>query len=174
MPHPPKLRHIGQTVHTRGSAYATCYALQPFAAHRCKGRGLGIESTAALLLPSPQWSEQGILLFLRYLQVKRRADERTRTADLLITSVRSVVAERCRGLHGLAIAAYISRFAFSGLLSVAPYCVPGGIRLVSIAPSRAGDSVFTGGARRHRGRSPFSCQTPARVEPSSLPFALPR
>jgi hypothetical protein len=38
-------------------------------------------------------------LFLRVLQEKRRADERTRTADLLITSVRSVVAERCRGLQ---------------------------------------------------------------------------
>jgi hypothetical protein len=24
MPHPPKPSHIGQTVHTRGSAYATC------------------------------------------------------------------------------------------------------------------------------------------------------
>ena len=24
MPHPLKLRHVGQTVHTRGSAYATC------------------------------------------------------------------------------------------------------------------------------------------------------
>jgi hypothetical protein len=24
MPYPPKSRHIGQTVHTRGSAYATC------------------------------------------------------------------------------------------------------------------------------------------------------
>ena len=41
VPHPPKPRHIGQTVHARGFAYATCYALQPFAAHRCKGRGLG-------------------------------------------------------------------------------------------------------------------------------------
>jgi hypothetical protein len=29
----------------------------------------------------------------------RRADERTRTADLLITSVRSVVALRCTGLQ---------------------------------------------------------------------------
>jgi hypothetical protein len=42
MPHQPKPRHIGQMVHARGSAYATCYALQPFAAHRCKGRGFGI------------------------------------------------------------------------------------------------------------------------------------
>jgi hypothetical protein len=30
---------------------------------------------------------------------KKRADERTRTAHLLITSVRSCVAEGCRGLH---------------------------------------------------------------------------
>src|SRR5918994_74033 len=30
---------------------------------------------------------------------KRRADERTRTADLLITSVRSVVAGSCRSLQ---------------------------------------------------------------------------
>ncbi len=36
-----------------------------------------------------------------YLQIaeKQRADERTRTADLLITSVRSVVAGRCTGLR---------------------------------------------------------------------------
>ena len=41
----------------------------------------------------------GACLFLQDLQEKRRADERTRTADLLITSVRSVVAERCTGLQ---------------------------------------------------------------------------
>ena len=34
-----------------------------------------------------------------YLSRIGRADERTRTADLLITSVRSVVAGRCRGLQ---------------------------------------------------------------------------
>src|SRR5215218_7874545 len=33
------------------------------ARRRGHGRGLGTESTAALLLPSPQWSEQGILFF---------------------------------------------------------------------------------------------------------------
>src|SRR5215216_1811909 len=36
----------------------------------------------------------------------------------------------CRGLHGLAIPVYLSRFLFSGLLRVAPYCAPGGIRVV--------------------------------------------
>jgi hypothetical protein len=36
-----------------------------------------------------------------FLQIarKQKADERTRTADLLITSVRSVVAECCRGVQ---------------------------------------------------------------------------
>src|SRR5918995_5645270 len=37
----------------------------------------------------------------------------------------------CRGLHGFANTAYLEGFPFSGLLSVAPYCVPSGIRLVS-------------------------------------------
>jgi hypothetical protein len=58
-----------------------------------------LESTATLLLPSPPVERAGYSTFLQYLQVKRRADERTRTADLLITSVRSVVAERCLGLQ---------------------------------------------------------------------------
>jgi hypothetical protein len=42
VPHPPKPGHIAQKVNARGSAYATCYALQPFAARRCKGRGFGV------------------------------------------------------------------------------------------------------------------------------------
>src|SRR5215208_1282734 len=37
----------------------------------------------------------------------------------------------CRGVHGIANAAYLSGFLFSDLLLVAPYCVPGGIRVVS-------------------------------------------
>ena len=41
----------------------------------------------------------GGFYFSRDLQEKRRADERTRTADLLITSVRSVVAEGCTDLQ---------------------------------------------------------------------------
>jgi len=38
---------------------------------------------------------------------------------------------RCRGLQRIAKPAYLSRFLFSGLLRVAPYCVPGGVRVVS-------------------------------------------
>ena len=42
-----------------------------------------LESTATLLLPSPPVERAGHSTFLQYLQVKRRADERTRTADLV-------------------------------------------------------------------------------------------
>jgi hypothetical protein len=38
---------------------------------------------------------------------------------------------RCRGLHGLANTAYLSGFLFSGLPSVALYCVPSGVKVVS-------------------------------------------
>ena len=38
---------------------------------------------------------------------------------------------RCRSLHGFAITPYLRAFLFSGSLRVAPYCVPGGVRVVS-------------------------------------------
>src|SRR5215212_12030724 len=95
VPHPPKPRHIGQTVHARGSAYATCYALQPFAAHRCKGRGFGI----VYCCQGPSSMSVGSSL-LKVLQEKR---EPTSGLEPLTpapaTSVRSVVAGRCRGLQ---------------------------------------------------------------------------
>src|SRR5215207_4885927 len=47
---------------------------------------------------------------------------------------------RCRGLHRLANPPYLKGFPFSTLLRVAPYCVPGGIRVVSKGPSVSGDS----------------------------------
>src|SRR5215211_1123943 len=37
----------------------------------------------------------------------------------------------CRGVQGIANAAYLEAFPFPVLLSVAPYCAPGGIRVVS-------------------------------------------
>jgi hypothetical protein len=42
---------------------------------------------------------------------------------------------RCWGLHGLANPAWINRFPFYALPCVATYCVPGGVRVVSISPS---------------------------------------
>ena len=63
------------------------------------------------------------------LWAKKRADERTRTALLLI---RSGSVRGCRGLLGLANTAFLKGFLFSDLPSVAPYCVPGGIRVVSM------------------------------------------
>jgi hypothetical protein len=38
---------------------------------------------------------------------------------------------RCRGVQGVANAAYLEGFPFPALLSVAPYCAPGGVRVVS-------------------------------------------
>ena len=37
----------------------------------------------------------------------------------------------CRGVQGIAIPAFLGDFLCSGLLRVAPYCVPGGVRVVS-------------------------------------------
>ena len=57
-----------------------------------------------------------------------RADERTRTADLV--SLRVI----CQPLQGFALVAkppFLGGFLFPDLQSVAPYCVPGGIRVVS-------------------------------------------
>src|SRR5215213_864997 len=43
----------------------------------------------------------------------------------------------CRGVQGLANLPFLGRFLCSALLSVAPYCVPGGIRVVSSCCGRA-------------------------------------
>jgi hypothetical protein len=39
---------------------------------------------------------------------------------------------RCRGVQGVANAAYLEGFLFPALPPVAPYCVPGGVKVVSI------------------------------------------
>jgi hypothetical protein len=59
----------------------------------------------------------------------------------------------CRGVQRLAISAYLSRFLFSLLLRIAPHCVPGGIRVVSIScsypPNTDGQNKVN--IRAHRG-----------------------
>src|SRR5215208_1635484 len=42
---------------------------------------------------------------------------------------------RCRGVQGVANPAYLRGIPFPRLQRVAPYCVPGGVRMVSISPS---------------------------------------
>jgi hypothetical protein len=79
-----------------------------------------------------KWSRtttfSALLIFLQ-IGRKRRADERTPTA--YPCSSYECAVRRCRGLQRLANPAYLGGFLFSGLLRVAPYCVPGGIRVVS-------------------------------------------
>jgi hypothetical protein len=48
---------------------------------------------------------------------------------------------RCRALQRFANPLYLRQFLFSALLCVAPYCVPGGVRVVS---SGVGFQVLTG------------------------------
>jgi hypothetical protein len=69
---------------------------------------------------------------------------------------------RCRGLLGVASAACLSRFLFCGLPSVAPYCVPGGVRVVSTCLRKSRQDIRTA-----PGVSPL---TPLRV--SALVWAL--
>ena len=49
---------------------------------------------------------------------------------------------RCRALRGVANPAYLRAFLFSALPRVAPYCVPGGVKVVSgVRGSRVADSL---------------------------------
>src|SRR5215217_3643045 len=98
VPHPPKPGHIAQRVNAIGFAYATCCTLQPLVARQCRGRSYGI---VYCLRTADKALDTNIVVFsfLRVLQAKKRADERTRTAGLLITSDRSGVAGVCRGLQ---------------------------------------------------------------------------
>src|SRR5215213_993028 len=66
-----------------------------------------------------------------YLQICTKNREPTSGLDPLTCSSYECAVRGCRGLHGLANAAYLSDFLRSGLLRVAPYCVPDGIRVVS-------------------------------------------
>src|SRR5215218_8635655 len=68
-----------------------------------------------------------------------RADERTRTTDLI--SLR-VITQALQGCAGGCKSRISKGVPFSALLRVAPYCVPGGIRVVSGARrSHASDSI---------------------------------
>jgi hypothetical protein len=127
-------RHIGQTVHARGSAYATCCALHPFAAHRCKGRSFGIEATADVLLTkSPMfWSEA--FCFYGFCRKER---EPTSGLEPLTCSLR-VMHQTLQGFAWGCNAVYLEGFLFPALPCVAPYCVPGGVRVVSILALRIG------------------------------------
>src|SRR5215216_4183910 len=98
VPHPPKPGHIAQRVNAIGFAYATCCTLQLLVARQCRGRSYGI---VYCLRTADKALDTNIVVFsfLLDLQENQRADERARTADLLITSDRSGVAGVCRGLQ---------------------------------------------------------------------------
>jgi hypothetical protein len=82
MPHLPKRGHIGQTVNARGFTYDNCCALQPLLECQRKGQGTWIVYCCPTAAKAPDM-DIGCFYFLRDLQARKRADERTRTADLL-------------------------------------------------------------------------------------------
>src|SRR5215211_417815 len=77
---------------------------------------------------------------------------------------------RCRGVQGLANAAYLEGIPYSGLLSVAPYCAPGGIRVVSegrgLGAAALADQIRR--VRLHRSMSLVSAALPG-VAPALRP-----
>src|SRR5215216_1109225 len=84
---------------------------------------------------------------------------------------------RCRGVQRLANPAYLKGFLFSALLRVAPYCVPGGIRVVSMSPSyrsstksslRFSSVVAQGAATKRRAPAASSPLLPSSVRRSAL------
>jgi hypothetical protein len=125
-PHPPKPGHIGQTLNAREFSYSTCCTLQPPVARQFRGGGIGIESTADKALDTNTVG----FSFLLVLQEKKRADERTRTADLLITSEKLGGAKHCSGLLWLAQSSYLSRFPFPDLHTIAKHCALGDVEVM--------------------------------------------
>jgi Phage integrase family len=79
--HPKMVQHLmgHASIQLTLDRYFSLDTLDGSCDHRRCGRGLGIKSTAA----KPPVERAGYSTFLRYLQVKRRVDERTRTAFLL-------------------------------------------------------------------------------------------
>jgi hypothetical protein len=126
--HPPKPGHIAQRVNAREFAYSTCSTLQPLVARQCRGLSFGLESTAEVLLTKSSTRTSWASRFYWFCR-KKRADERTRTA--YPCSSYECAVRRCRGLQGLAKPAFLSSSLCTGLLDVAPYCAPGGVRVVS-------------------------------------------
>jgi hypothetical protein len=77
MPYPPKSRHIGQTGHTRGSAYATCSVPCTHLQHNdARDEALGQQSTADVLLTKPPIRTSEAFRFTGFAGKKesRRAD----------------------------------------------------------------------------------------------------
>jgi hypothetical protein len=70
-------------VFAREFTYATCCALHTLVACQRGGRGFAIESTADVLLTSPSTRTSCASRFYGFCRKNERADERTRTADLI-------------------------------------------------------------------------------------------
>ena len=114
------------------------------------GRGFGL-APAALLLPIPRWSERCLVSFCG---ICRKNKESTSGLEPLTCSLR-VITQALQGCAGMCNPPYLKGFLCPVLPCVAPYCVPGGVRVVSntvaprtcekTSPSQLTDELVTPG-----------------------------
>jgi hypothetical protein len=77
----------------------------------------------------------GSILFLWVLQVKKRADERTRTADLISLRVIGHTLHGCAAVCTLRISMGVSFLCIAACST--EFCAPGGVRVVSSSDNDA-------------------------------------
>ncbi len=75
---------------------------------------------------------------------------------------------RCQALHTIADPLYLSRFLFSALPRVAPYCLPGGVKVVSVFRCSPAASVGSGQPKLW----PFTAASPRKKVVQKLLGAL--
>jgi hypothetical protein len=92
--------------------------------------------------PTPV-AETGGLSISSHFAGKKRADERTRTADLI--SLR-VIIQALQGFAQGCKSPNLKGFLVSALPCVAPYCAPGGVRVVSNRVNDSGVAAFSDGS----------------------------
>jgi hypothetical protein len=125
------------------------------------------------ILGLPQWCQDSPIAgavashipSIRFTYAEKRADERTRTADLISLRVR---IHALQGLPEVANPRFLGQFPFCALPCVAPYCARGGVKVVSVRrwwrctrSSRARPTHLSLRGRRSRGGVARSWHSPS-------------
>ncbi len=125
------LARTQKATHSSADPEPRCFTVKStrptFHLHSTKGA-----SSAGCSKLTPAWHrDHSYSGGLRANRHKKRADERTRATDLISSRVIGLVLP---GWRSLARLAFLKEFLYSAFPCVAPYCVPGGVRVVSTAP----------------------------------------
>jgi hypothetical protein len=137
LPHTPSLRRQTRPRNSAGSSYG-CSPVSCVRTQLSSPRNKQFTSSR----PGTKWC-QGVpgpnqdARYFTYSSHVSRKREPTSGLEPLTCSLRVIG----QALQGTANAAYIEGFPFPALPHVAPYCAPGGIRVVSISPSHLPNTV---------------------------------